>query len=322
MGGTLITGVSGALAGIVAGHLAEEGTELIGADVRALPMGRPFPGEFYRVRRYAQRKMDEVFRAHRPDTLIHMGRIRTSALKSLSHRYNQNVIGTKHLLELCVRYDVKRVVVLSTYHVYGAHQHNHGLIREDHPLRASQIFPELADAVELDHSATSFLWRYRRVGTVVLRPANMIGPSLNNLMSRLLRSKRCPKLLGYDPMMQFLHEQDAARAILAAARSDTWGVFNVAGEGAVPYSHAVELAGATNVSVPHVLAYPLVGSLQRWRLLWPKHLMDYFRYPTVIDDRAFRGELGWAPEQTVVETLTSLAALRAQPRLMPGPLGA
>jgi UDP-glucose 4-epimerase len=284
----LVTGVSGMLAGIVTETLAAEGEELVGADVRSLPMGRPFPGEFYRVRRYAQRRMDEVFRRHRPKTLIHMGRIRGTAVKSLSHRYNQNVIGTKHLLELCVRYDVERVVVLSTYHVYGAHQHNHGLIGEDHPLRASQIFPELADAVELDHTATTFLWRYRRVGTVVLRPVNMLGPTLNNLISRLLRSKRCPKLLGYDPMMQFLHERDAARAILTAARSDRWGVYNVAGEGAVPYSHAVRLAGGSVVPVPHVLAYPVVGSLARWRLLWPKHLMDYFRYPTVIDDRAFR----------------------------------
>jgi len=315
MGGILITGISGALAGIVADRLAASNEELIGADVRPLAMGRSFPGEFYRVRRYAQRRMDEVFRRHKPRALVHVGRIRGTALMSLHQRYTQNVIGTRHLLELSVQHAVEKVVVLSTYHVYGAHQHNHVHIREDEPLRASQTFPELADAVELDHAATTFLWRYRRVNTIVLRPANIVGPSLNNMMSRLLRSRRCPALLGYDPMMQFVHEDDAARAILMALESPRWGVFNVAGEGAVPYSEAVRLAGATPVPVPHFLAYPLVGALARWRLVFPKHLMDYFRYPVVIDDGLFRKEVGYAPEKTTVEALRSVAV---RPGVAPG----
>jgi len=303
----LATGVSGHLAPIVCDLLAEKGADVVGVDVRPLPPGRAFPGEFYTIR-YTQRRIAEVFRRHKPKVLIHMGRIRGTDVQSSSYRYNQNVLGTKHLLDLCLKHDVKRVVVLSTFHVYGAHQHNPIGLKEDSPLRASQIFPQLSDAVELDHAATSYLWRYRRIETVVVRPCNIVGPSLNNMISRLLRLRNVPTLLGYDPMMQFVHERDCARAIQLAVESDKWGVFNVGGEGAVPYTAAIRLAGGRPVPIPHVVAYPLVGSLSRMRLVFPKHLMDYFRYPTVISDESFRDTFGYAPHYDSVETLRSLRA--------------
>ena len=73
----LVTGVSGALAGIVTRSLVEQGLEVAGLDVRPLPMGRAFGGEFYRVRSYTQRRVAEVFRRHKPSILIHLGRIRS-----------------------------------------------------------------------------------------------------------------------------------------------------------------------------------------------------------------------------------------------------
>jgi UDP-glucose 4-epimerase len=300
----LVTGARGSLARIVMEMLAPN-HEIVGADVRPLPPGRAFEGEFYCVR-YTQRRMAEIFRRHKPKVVIHLGRIRGTESRSSSFRYNQNVLGTRNLLDLSLKHGAERVVVLSTFHVYGAHQHNHVGLTEDHPLRASQIFPQLADAVELDHAATSYLWRYRRTNTVVLRPVNMAGPSLNNMISRLLRSRAVPRLLGYDPMMQFLHERDAARAICLAVDSDHWGVFNVAGEGCVPWSKAIALAGAVPMPIPHLLAYPLVGSLAALRLIFPKHLMDYFRYPTVISDDAFRETFGYEPQYSTVDTLRSV----------------
>ena len=301
----LVTGAAGQLAVLLARRRAARGDQLTGIDARPLPRGQTFPGDFLQAR-YTQRRVDEAFRRVRPDVLVHLGRVRTAEVSSFSQRYTQNVLGTRRLLDLARRYEVRRVVVLSTFHVYGAHQHNHLHLTEDDPLRASQLFPELADAVELDHAATNFLWRYRRVETVVLRPVNIVGPTLNNFITRLLRARRCPYFVGYDPMLQFVHEDDVARALELAADAGKFGVFNVAGEGVVSWSHAIRLAGGDPLPVPHVLAYPLVGALARLRLGVPKHLMDYFRYPVVVTDARFREEFGYAPARTTVETLAAV----------------
>lgn len=296
----LISGAAGRLANLVAGLMPDD--EKIGMDLRPLPEGRLFRGTFYMVKRYDHRTVAEVFRRHRPDVLIHLGS-RAATARAPRSRFTQNVMGTRHLLQLASRFGVRRVVVLGTYHVYGAHEHNPVNIREDAALKASAIFPELIDVVEGDHTVTNFAYQHREVDTVMLRAVNIVGPRLQNQMSRLLRSSPTPRLLGFNPLMQFLFEDDAANAITTAARGSAWGVYNVAGEGAVPYTRAIRLAGGRPIAVPHFLAYPLTALLARRDLMPPMHLLDYFRYATLIDDRKFRADFGWSPKYNLVETL-------------------
>jgi UDP-glucose 4-epimerase len=134
----------------------------------------------------------------------------------------------------------------------------------------------------------------------------MVGPTLRNFISTTLRRSRVPRLLGYDPVMQFLHERDAVEALRLAATRPGMGVYNVAGEGAVAWSWAIRHAGARYVSVPHVLAIPVMALAFRARgVTLPEHLIDYFRYPVIIDDRRFREDFGYQP------TYDTVAALRA-----------
>ncbi|MBT3219862.1 MAG: NAD-dependent epimerase/dehydratase family protein [Proteobacteria bacterium] len=151
------------------------------------------------------------------------------------------------------------------------------------------------------------LWQHREVSTAVLRPVNVIGPDLGNLMSRLLRLRRCPKLLGYDPLMQFIHQQDLARAVvLAVRRPEKNGVFNVGGEGTVAWSRAIRISGSRMWLVPRIFAEPATAIADTFRHVFPRHLLPYFPYPTIVDDKLFRAEFGFEPQLTTVETLQSV----------------
>ncbi len=300
----LITGASGGLASIVVDILTQD-YRLIGVDPRPMPMGRNFPGEFHQID-YSHRKMSEIFRQNRFFALLHLGRVRADGHTTKSFRYRVNVLGTGNLLRLARKYGLQNLIVFSTFHVYGAHQANHVHIAEDAPLRASQLFPELVDAIELDHVATTFMWQYRDVRTVVLRPVNVIGRRINNTISEMLRANFCPTLLGYDPLQQFVHEQDIARALYLCLKGDKSGVYNITGEGAIPWSKAILQAGSIPIPVPSFLAYPLVGALSKLRLSFPEHLIDYFRYPTIVSDNAFRKDFGFEPSITTVDALRSL----------------
>jgi UDP-glucose 4-epimerase len=299
----LVTGAAGGLSSVVIDQLAES-YRLVGVDPRPMPYGRNFPGKFYQVD-YMHRRMTEIFRRHEFAALLHLGRVAATSESSAIRRYNVNVLGTRNLLHLARAYGVGRVIVFSTFHVYGAHQHNHLHIAEDEPLRASPIFPELSDAIELDNYARTFSLQYPEVKTLVVRPVNVVGARIRNEISRLLRSDYVPTLLGYDPMLQFIHEADVARALSLALESSKSGVYNLAGEGLVSYSKSIELAGGKPVPIPHFLVYPVLGALARVVKI-PKHLVDYFRYPVVIRDAAFRRDFGFVPEVSTVEALASL----------------
>ncbi|MGK5085780.1 NAD-dependent epimerase/dehydratase family protein [Bdellovibrionota bacterium FG-1] len=301
----LITGAAGGLARVVVNQLVDD-YELVGVDPRPFPSAREFPGEFHQVD-YVKRKMADIFRNHSFHALLHLGRVPVTAKARQSVRYNINVLGTRNLLELALKFHVKTVIVFSTFHVYGAHQHNHLQMTEEDPLRASQIFAELSDAVELDNVSSMFLLKNRdQVRTVILRPVNVIGPEIQNQVAKLLRAAYCPVLMGYDPMMQFIHEYDIARALVLSLQGDKMGVYNVAGEGLIPWTDAVRIAGATPVPIPHFLAYPFFAAVSKLGVNFPKHLLDYFRYPTIVTDAAFREDMGYEPKMTTIDALRSI----------------
>lgn len=307
-GNVLITGATGGLARLVAERL-KESHELVGADARAWPSQAAFPGEFVEVS-YTHRKMTDVFRKHRFHTLIHMGRIRTTSEASFQERYNVNVLGTRNLLDLAKKYGVKNVVVFSTFHVYGAHRLNPMHITEDQPLRASQLFPELQDAVDLDHYATNFLLQNPNLHTVILRPTNVVGSRLQNDITKILKSQYCPMVMGFDPMMQFVDQEDMARAIILSMRATQSGIYNVIGEGVIPYSHAINLAGGKPIPIPPFVAYPAASILKAVGMSRiPKHLIDYIRFPVLLSDEKFRKDFRYEPLISCVESLKNLKHL-------------
>ncbi len=303
----LITGASSAISRLVAGALSPK-YDLVGVDPRPAPRDSHFPGEFI-VADYHSRKLDEVFLRYKFDTVMHLGRIRESQKYSTQYRFQMNVIGTQKLLDLCKLNEVKNLIVLSTYHVYGAHRLNALQLSEDAPLRASQSFPELVDAVELDHAATTFMWKNREIRTTVLRPTNVIGKHIRNTICSLLRSGVCPKIFGFDPLMQFIDEKDLARALVLTLEQPVSGVFNVAGEGVVAYSHAIRHANAVSVPLPPFVTSGLVRILAEMsKMNLPPYLMEFFKYPTIINDDSFRAKFGYMPKVKTVQSLKNLGA--------------
>lgn len=306
MSRVLITGAAGGLAEIVADTLKHK-FELFGVDPRPLGSGKTFPGQFFQMD-YRQRKMADLFRLHQFDAVIHLGRVPIAARVRKMQRFNENVLGTRSLLDLALKYGVKSVVVLSTFHVYGAHQYNHLYISEEDPLLASQTFPEIVDAVELDNVSVAFSLRNPKVRTVILRPTNIIGDRIRNQVSQFLRGKMCPVLLGYDPMWQFIHEEDMANSILLALEGKKSGIYNVTGEGVIAFSHAIRLSGGTPMPVPGFLSGAVISGLKLAGMYFPRHLVDFFKYPVVISDKAFRKDFGYEPRISTADALRGMKA--------------
>lgn len=294
----LVTGAAGALAQQVISRLRDD-CDLVAVDFREqVYLGDDIPS--YCID-FNKRVFEDLFRRYQFDGVIHLGRIQSSQLTRM-RRYNANVLGTQKLLDLSHKYGVSRVVVLSTYHVYGAVAYNPALIDEDAPLKSAGLTMDLVDSVELENLANIYLWRYPDLNITILRPCNIVGPGVRNSISTLLSSERAPVLAGFSPMMQFIHIDDMADAIVLAYRKKKKGIFNVAADDWVAYQHALKLCGCKRVPLPSIPPALSAFILRTLNLKsFPSYLMNFFKYPVVIDGRHFAKEFGFSPKRPLKE---------------------
>jgi UDP-glucose 4-epimerase len=299
----VVTGISGNLGRAVAKLLHRE-ERVIGIDRRPF-VGRPKDVEHVQVD-LRKKKTDEVFRRNPVKAIIHLGIMHDPRMSAEDH-HSFNVLGTTRILESAAKFGVKKLIVLSSANVYGPSPDNSNFLTEDAPLMAASRFPSVRDLIEVDMLAHGFFWRHPETETVVLRPVHVVGPTIKNAPSNYLRLQRPWAMAGFDPMVQLLHMEDAARAMIAALKPGRKGVYNVVGPGEVPLSSVFSELGHVPRSIPHVLARPLLSTLFKYRLAdYPPEELDHIQFLCMVDGRRWATESGWAPKHSMKETIRAV----------------
>lgn len=300
----VITGISGRLGRLLARRLHRDGRyHVVGIDRRHFH-GKPKDIEHFQVD-LRSKKARDVIRHGGVSALVHMG-VMHNPRQSEEEHHSWNIAGTMKLLEYCQVYRVPKVVVLSSANVYGPRPDNAQFLTEDAPLMGAQEFPEIRDLIEVDHLASSFFWKSRDIETVILRPVHILG-SVRNAPSNYLRLPVVPTLLGFDPMVQVIHEADVIEAILCALRPGVRGIFNVTGPGELPLSAILTELGRPVLRFPHPLARPLLTALWRFGATsFPVPELDFIRYVCMVDGGRAREELGFRPRHSLKETIRAV----------------
>jgi len=300
----LVTGISGNLGRSLAKLLHTE-THVVGLDRRPF-VGKPKDIDHFQVD-IRKARAEDPFRRHQIEALLHLG-IMHDPRMPFSEAHSFNVVGTQKILERCVRHGVKKVVVLSSANVYGPLPGNSNFLPEETPLMAADRFSGVRDLIELDMYAQSFMWRHPEVETVILRPVNIVGPTVRNAPSNYLRLERPITVMGFDPMVQLIHEEDVCRALVLALRPGARGVYNVNGPGEVPVSAALRELGRRPVPVPHFLVRPLLRRLfEAGVSSYPPEEVDHIQYLCMVDGSRAERELGFSPRHSLRETIRSVA---------------
>jgi UDP-glucose 4-epimerase len=299
----LITGIAGSLGRLLTQRLLGR-YGVLGVDRNGWP-GHP-PDVQLHLLDLRKRRFEDIIRTERPDTIVHYAFVRHFR-GDPETRHEVNVLGTRRMLEYAAEYGVKRVVVLSSGYVYGALPENPNFLDEEQPLNVSRTYPAIRDLAEVDQLVMTFLWKHPEIATTLLRPVNMLGPSSHTAIGRLLRARLVPMMAGFDPMMQFIHEEDVAAAVALALEKGTHGVFNVTGPGSVPLSVAIEECGATAVALLEPAARIIFSQLFRLGLYHtPAGAIDFLKYNCTLDGRRFVGTTGFEPRHPLSDIFASI----------------
>ena len=310
----VVTGVSRYFGGKVADLLVgQPGVDrVIGVDV--IPPPTPLESEFIRADIRSPvlgRIMDDAG----VDTVVHMGVIATprqaggrSVMKDI------NVIGTMQLLAACQRAEsVRNLVVKSTAAVYGSGPRDPALITEEDLPRHPPTSGWAKDSAEVEDYVRSFGRRRSDVRIATLRFANIVGPGMRTGMTSYLAMPVVPTVLGFDPRLQFVHEDDAIEVTRRVVLQRSRGTYNIAGDGVVLLSQAIRMMNRMMVPLPSAVL-PFAGrSLARGA--WADFSRDQIRYLTygrALDTSAAANDLGFQARFSSEQALESLAlAVRA-----------
>ena len=259
----------------------------------------------------ADSRIAEVLKAEQVDTLVHLA-VLANPTQATAWAHELESLGTMHVLNAVRQQPVARLVVRSTVFVYGPHPDNPNFLTEAHPLRGLPGSAFVDDKVDVERQVARLAAESAGVTVTVLRMAPILGPSVTNYVSRWLSRRFVPTVLGFDPLVRFVHEVDAVAALKLAVDSGVPGTFNVVGEGVLPVSTVVKLAGRASLPLPYGVFKRLAA------LLWvaqvseaPPAFVAALRYLCVADGERATTVLGFRPEYSSRDAVLDFeAALR------------
>jgi UDP-glucose 4-epimerase len=246
----------------------------------------------------------------KPDTILHLQRLRSDqeGVTSTEEMHEINVMGTINLAATVQSLPfVRKFVVVSALHVYGADPLDPAVLTEEIKPRVPAKTKYASDLLEMEAAFNQLARSGRKMVLTCLRFADILGPKVNNPISRFLRLPIVPTVLGFDPRLQFCHEEDAIGVLKRAALVDLPGLYNVAGDGVIFLSRAIRLAGSFQLPVPPPVLPIVLSALRSLGLadIQPFHAL-MLRYGRVVDTKRLKTRFGYTPRYSTVETVLDL----------------
>ncbi|MFJ9648846.1 NAD-dependent epimerase/dehydratase family protein [Streptomyces sp. NPDC004244] len=293
------------------------------------PPGSLGSAEFVRTD-IRQSSIARVLAEHAVDTVVHLAVTGGSAGTggTGSSVKETNVIGTMQLLGACQKSPtVRRLVVKSSTCMYGGAPRDPAVFSETTQPKTQPPggFPK--DAAEVESYVRGFARRRPDVAVCVLRFANILGPHADSALAEYFSMSVLPTVFGYDPRLQFVHEEDVLEVLRLAAQEPrrgtlNSGTFNIAGDGVLLLSQCARRLGRP--TVPLVLpAVTWVGAALRAVGVteFSPEQIRLLTHGRVVETTQMREVLGFKPMYTTAETFADFAHGRGNGLLPPERVG-
>ncbi len=238
-----------------------------------------------------------------PTMVVHLQSVHHTAEEGRSIDAEDRVVGALGLFGAIERLSsVRSVIVKSDTAIYGASPRNPSVFKETtRPQGRPSRFQR--DLTEMERFIDEARERHPDVTFTTLRFAPIFGPRVANPISRYLTLPTVPTLLGFDPRLQFIHENDAVDALAHAVDHPTPGTFNVAADGQMYLSRVLRLGRRIPQPLPGRTFDAALGALARFGVPSPEHLRGLLKHGRITDTTSMRDDLGFSPTFTCRQTV-------------------
>ncbi|MBA3654424.1 MAG: NAD-dependent epimerase/dehydratase family protein [Actinobacteria bacterium] len=232
-----------------------------------------------------------IVRATQVDTILHTFLVVDSTRMTGRSMHEINVIGTMNLLAAAGAPDssVRQLVVKSSTLVYGSSDKDPTWFREETPRASAPRTRVERSLLEVEDYLRDFAEDNPHVVVSLLRFSNVLGTDIVTALSKALQLPVTPTIFGFDPAMQFVEEDDVVRSIEFVMSNQVAGIYNVAGDGRLPWSEVAAICGKRTWPLPPYGTGLAASALDLARVLeLPPELLDLLRYGRGADNRRLK----------------------------------
>jgi nucleoside-diphosphate-sugar epimerase len=233
-------------------------------------------------------------RLDKADTLVHLA-TDTSLDGGARDRHERNVRAAQTALTAAAASGVRRVVLVTSAMVYGALPDNAVPLDDDAPLHAVPDGGLLSDWLEIERLARQAPRSHPGLEVTVLRPATLVGPGVDSVLTRHFEAPRLLVVRGSRPRWQFCHVDDLVSALEMAALGQVSGALTVSCDGWMEQEDVELVSGLRRLELPASLAFGTAERLHRMGVIpAPASDLQYVVHPWVVSSTRLRAA-GWRP---------------------------
>jgi len=301
----LVTGMGGQLGSLVASELERQPwvERIVGIDLDP-PRRRLSQATFHLVEPADLVRTSAVVKELDPHVIVHLGVWEPDARVNARLAEHHTRLAAESVFSAGRRApSLRHVVLRSGIEVYGRGGDRPDRPDENTPLAPTSQYGRML--MHLEHAADRS-FNGTPVKVTSLRLAPVIGPHIPSPLGRLLRLPFVPFNVLSSPRYSVLHEADAARAFVLAARRAPGTPINVVAPG--------EVSGFDTVRRSKHIPLPLLGP--EWAITRrvahlfgapvPEHVVEVLHRGRLADSSQCEPLLGWSPEMSTREVVDSL----------------
>ncbi len=297
----LVTGGSGLVGrrvvAALAGGESGDAVSVVSLDLRAPEPADRLDSVHYVDADIRDRGLAKQLEEHGIDTVVHLAAVVTPGPESSRRlEYEIDVLGTRNVIDACVGTGVRQLVYTSSGAAYGYHADNPVPLRESDPLRGNEVFAYAWHKRLAEEALAEARRDHPELGQLIFRVGTILGERVASPITALFERPLVVGVSGADAPFVLVWDEDVAACIVKGIRERRSGVFNLAGDGAVPLPEIARRLGKPYLPLP---APVLAGALRALQALGVSargpEQVDFLRYRPVLSNEALKRDFGFTP---------------------------
>ena len=251
--------------------------------------------------------LEEIFENHKFDAIFHCAAILAHDKRNIKKLWNSNVLGTEIISEFAIKYNVKKIVFISSNCLWGKNFEN--LVTEE----------EIPDPIEIYgksklEAEKILISKKDKINSIIFRSPTIIDEGRLGLLSMLFEfideNRKIPMVGDGNNRYQFIYAQDFIEAFLASLDYNKTEIFNIGSDNVKTFNDVYKYVIDKSNSKSKLLHFPKIFMIMAMKICYLLRIspLGPYQYKMIsssfiFDTTKIKKELNFKPTLTNEEML-------------------